>query len=102
MIGECPNPIPDCKYAERGGCFSDQDHIVPKRLGETTLAAVYIDLPENKQQLCRRLHDIKTHEGDQPLPDDETMRVAIRTAQEVGEIALSKRKRKAIFGRIRV
>lgn len=98
MIGECPNPRPDCPYAAREGCFSDTDHIVPKRLAKTTLAAVYVELPANKQQICRREHDEKTRNGDEPLPSRETMRTAIEIAQELGQIALSKRKRKAIFG----
>ena len=98
MIGECPNPRADCPYAARGVCFSDTDHIVPKRLAETTLAAVYIDLPANKQQLCRWEHEQKTASGDEPLPAVEAMRDAVRTAHQLGEIALSKRKFKRIFG----
>lgn len=99
MIGECPNPRAECPYAAREGCFSDTDHIVPQRLGKTTLAAVYIDLPANKQQLCRWEHDQKTASGDEPLPERHVMRDAIQMAIELGEVALSKRKRKAIFGR---
>lgn len=100
MIGECPNPRPECPYAARGGCFSDTDHIVPKRLAETTLAAVFIELPSNKQQLCRWDHEQKTASGDEPLPERHVMREAIETAVQLGEIALSRRKHKAIFGRI--
>lgn len=98
MIGECPNPRADCPYAARKGCFSDTDHIVPKRLAKTTLAAVYVELPANKQQICRWEHEEKTANGDEPLPSRESMRTAIEIAQELGQIALSKRKRKAIFG----
>lgn len=99
MRGECPDPIPECRYAERGGCFSDTDHIVPQRLATTALAAIYIDLPVNKQQLCRRIHDQKTAEGDEPLPDVEVMRKEIQLAHALGEIALSRRKMKAVYGR---
>ena len=101
MIGECPNPRAECPYAAREGCFSDTDHIVPRRLAETTLAAVYIDLPANKQQLCRWDHDQKTRNGDEPLPERAEMIEAIETAVTLGQIALSRRKRKAIFGRNR-
>lgn len=99
MKGECPNPDPTCKWAERGGCFSDTDHIVPRRLATTALSAAYIDLQENKQQLCRREHEDKTAAGDEPLPDTETMRQAIVKAQALGELALGRRKMKAVYGR---
>ncbi len=101
MIGECPNPRAECPYAAREGCFSDTDHIVPQRLGTNALAATYIGLPVNKQQLCRWEHDQKTRNGDEPLPEREEMIEAIETAVALGQIALSRRKRKAIFGRNR-
>ncbi len=90
MRSECPEPRPDCKYAPH--CFADQDHIVPRRLGSTVLARIYIDLPVNKQQLCRRLHDIKTAEGDSPLPENADMIDAI----EASGIYISAAKRKVI------
>jgi hypothetical protein len=98
MLGECPNPQPFCKYADRG-CFSDTDHIVPQRLATTALNAAYIDLPENKQQLCRREHDTKTRAGDEPLPDVETMREAVVRAHAVGAIAMGRRRMKSVYGR---
>lgn len=99
MRGECPSPDPDCKYAERGGCFSDTDHIVPRRLAQCGLSAIFIELQSNKQQLCRREHEEKTAQGDEPLPDRETMREAVLQAQAMGEIALGRRKMKQAFGR---
>lgn len=99
MRGECPSPQAECKWAERGGCFSDTDHIVPRRLATTALAATYIELQANKQQLCRREHEEKTAAGDEPLPDVETMRQAIVRAQAMGEVALGRRKMKAVYGR---
>jgi hypothetical protein len=98
MLGECPSPKPDCKYAERG-CFSDTDHIVPRRLATTALSATYIELQANKQQLCRREHEEKTAQGDEPLPEIAEMREAIVLAHAMGEIALSRRKMKAVYGR---
>lgn len=99
MRGECPDPVPWCKYAERGGCFSDTDHIVPRRLATTALTSIFIELQSNKQQLCRREHEEKTTRGDEPLPDRETMRQEVVRAQAMGEIALGRNKMKQIFGR---
>lgn len=99
MRGECPDPVPWCKYAERGGCFSDTDHIVPRRLATTALTLIFIELQSNKQQLCRREHEEKTAQGDEPLPDRETMRQEVVRAQAMGEIALGRNKMKQIFGR---
>lgn len=99
MITECPNPQPDCKYFERG-CFSDTDHIVPRRLATTVLSSIYIiDLPSNREQLCRKIHEEKTARGDEPLPSVEEMREALVIAQSLGEIVLSKRKMKAAYGK---
>lgn len=65
-IGECPNSTPECKYFPN--CFSDVDHVVPRRLmneaGATAMLGVYINHPVNKQQMCRREHDEKTHTED--------------------------------------
>lgn len=99
MRGECPNPKPECRYNQLGGCFSDTDHIVPRRLATTALNGVYIELPDNKQQICRDEHDQKTFEGDEPLPDVQTMRDAIFAAQSLGVVSLSRRKMKAVYGR---
>lgn len=97
--GECPTPRPECPYVNReGGCFSDLDHIVPQRLGRTALAAIYINLPSNKQQLCRWLHEQKTAEGDEPLPPKEVMFMEVAAAQLRGEISLSNRKLRKVFG----
>ena len=58
MKGECPSPQPDCKYAERGGCFSDTHHLFyPKRAYKTEVEQEFRELPENKVQICRREHD---------------------------------------------
>lgn len=99
MLGECPAPQEGCKYAELRGCFSDTDHIVPRRLATTALSGTYIELQANKQQLCRREHDEKTAAGDEPLPEVAEMREAIVLAHAMGEISMGRRKMKAVYGR---
>lgn len=107
-IESCPTPREDCpwftrptpshlKKTQEHGCRSDLDHIVPRRLGTTALAGIYIEKhPENKQQLCRWEHDKKTLEGDAPLPDTEYMEQAIQEAEAEGLIHLSKKQRKRL------
>lgn len=93
MKTECPNPRPDCKYYDKG-CFSDTDHIVPRRLGKCALSKAYINLPENKQQMCRSEHDEKSKQGDEPLPTRTEMRQAVLAAHILGTIQLSNGNRK--------
>lgn len=58
MRGECPNPQPDCRYAELGGCFSDTHHLFyPRRDYRRPTERDFRELPENKEQLCRAEHD---------------------------------------------
>lgn len=95
MKTECPNRNPGCKYYEKG-CFADTDHIVPRRLGGCALSRTYIELPDNKQQLCRAEHERKSRSGDAPLPSREHMREAIFAAEALGTIRLSKNKRRKI------
>lgn len=86
------------RYGQENGCFSDLDHIVPRRLGTTALSQFYItQVPENKQQLCRAEHDMKTQLGDAPLPSEEYMRGAIVAAEALGEVALSQTQRRKIY-----
>lgn len=103
--GECPFANEQCKYWDRKtpgplrktqehGCYSDLDHIVPQRLGYTALNSTYIQLAVNKQQLCRRLHDEKTANGDEPLPPEEDMISAVRDAEANGEIIVNKQLRR--------
>lgn len=106
-IRPCPKPSPDCPYFDRKapsplrgkqehGCFEDKDHIVPQRLGTTALAKAYIDLPENKQQMCRWEHEKKTARGDEPLPSEEYMFNRVADAAMRGAIQLSKTKREKL------
>lgn len=57
MRGECPNPRPDCRYAQEG-CFSDTHHIFyPRRDYRTPVEKAFRLLPENKVELCRVEHE---------------------------------------------
>lgn len=71
MKGECPNPRPDCKYAELGGCFSDTHHLFfPRRNYTSKVDREFRELPINKEQLCRAEHDER--HATEPLPDKPT------------------------------
>lgn len=100
-IEGCPNPQPDCKYAPE--CFSDNDHIIPQRLGTTALRRTYLELPQFQQQLCRRLHDERNARhaaGDTsdipPFPTDNVMRAVILDAVEDGVVSLSRTKERKL------
>lgn len=98
----CPwfNRPPRVKGAENG-CFADTDHIVPQRLATTALASLYIHSPENKQQICRSEHDEKTAEGDEPLPDRQTMLSRVMAQMASGELVVSRTiKRRIMKGKI--
>lgn len=100
-IEKCPNPQPDCKYAPE--CFSDNDHLIPQRLGTTALRRTYLELPEFQQQVCRRLHDERNARHDRgdlsdipEFPTDNQMRARILDAVEDGEVSLSRSKEKKL------
>lgn len=101
-IEACPTPSEDCPYFDRRppgklkrtqhhGCYSDMDHIVPRRLakrkGSTPLERQYVAHPVNHQQLCRWEHDEKTWAGDEPMPTREEMlgAMALYKAEEAQE-----------------
>ena len=100
MRGACPNPNREgCPIAElRGGCFSDTDHLYPKRLGDTALSETFIELDINKLQRCRWEHQEKTLEETDELPREDFMRNCIRHAIDRGEITLSNNRMRRIFG----
>lgn len=97
MLGECPYVNEGCRWYGReprikgadNGCFSDTDHIVPRRLATTALSKLFIESPENKQQLCRAEHDEKTALGDEPLPSREVMVDSLTRQYEVGVLKVS-------------
>lgn len=97
--GECPNPRPECPYAElQGGCFSDEHHLFYPRVDyRDIIGSEFRELPENKEQICRWDHDER--HATEPIPDRpsrEEMLGAIVTAMANGEIYLSKTKRKKL------
>lgn len=94
-IEDCPNPQPDCKYAPE--CFSDNDHLIPRRLGDTALKRAYLNLPQFQEQICRRIHDERNarhYRGDTSdipeFPSDNIMRAVILDAVEREEVSLSR------------
>lgn len=81
----CPDPQADCKYAAlEGGCFSDEHHLYwPKRAYCGKIAVEFRELPENKKQLCRRVHDEIHATFDAPFrPDRDTMLLAIQKSRQ--------------------
>lgn len=99
MLSDCPNPQPDCKYAPN--CFADTDHIVPRYLanqaGATAMLGIYINHPVNKQQMCRREHDEKTHTEDRFAVAPSDYEMAVRVSEHP---ALLSRTHKKIIQRI--
>ena len=100
-IEQCPNPKPDCKYAPE--CFSDNDHLIPQRLGETALKRAYLNLPQFQEQVCRQEHDERNarhNAGDlsdiPPFPSDNQMRAAILDAVESGDMSISRTQEKRL------
>lgn len=100
----CPITREDCLWFNRpsrvkgveNGCFSDLDHIVPQRLANTALASLYIYSPENKQQICRAEHDEKTAQGDEPLPDRESMLRSVMAQVATGDLSVSRQARRRL------
>ena len=100
-IEACPDPQPDCKYAP--DCFSDNDHLIPQRLGETFLQKTYLNLPEFQVQICRRLHEERNARHDAgdtsdipPFPSENQMRATILDAAEIGHVALGATKERKL------
>lgn len=91
----CPlyglEPPEKLSRTQEHGCYSDLDHIVPRRLAKTAIAAVYINRPDNKQQLCRNEHNDKSAKGDEPLPEREFMVETIIADYMTRRIHLSRR-----------
>ena len=96
-IEKCPMANAGCKWYGRPtpkqlegeqdhGCFSDTDHILPKKLASSAMERRFLELPENKQQICRRIHDEKTHNEwiDPPeLPDRAFIVEALKKARRM-------------------
>lgn len=77
MKEDCPNPQEDCKYYP--ACFADQHHIYGRAKNHVgKIARKFAELPQNKEQLCRIVHEeLHATEGVLPLPDVGEMQEAI-------------------------
>lgn len=87
MKTPCPSPNKEgCAYAERGKCYADTDHIIPRFMskGAPALLRNYIRTPQNQQQICRFEHDQKTMQDfitPPEIPSDRFMIDAIIQAR---------------------
>lgn len=107
-ITSCPNPSPECRYYNRQppeqlkgeqkhGCRADKSHKHAQKLASTALEEVFINLPENTRQECRREHEQYDRKGTLPLPERDVMYQAILDALQAGRLTLSKTKRKKVL-----
>ena len=105
----CPKANTDCKYydkppvveGESSGCYSDRDHIYPKRIGKTAIEKAFSNLTENVEQRCRREHEERNARHDQgdtsdipEFPSPEIMREAIALSKRLqyeGDIEVPRR-----------
>lgn len=89
MKRECPEPErPGCPYSPY--CYSDQHHLYfPARDYRTPLEKRFRELPDNKEQLCRFLHDLAHFEEAPEKPTREEMHrfIAGMAIEETGNDA---------------
>lgn len=78
MRGECLNENPDCPFYYEG-CYTDTHHLFyPRRDYRTRVEKEFRELPENKEQLCRAVHNERhAMEGPPQKPSREEMLGAI-------------------------
>jgi hypothetical protein len=58
------NPTPDCPMY--GNCYTDTHHTYyPKRLYQDSISKIFRNLPENKVEICRNLHN-EIHQTESP------------------------------------
>lgn len=90
------NPTPDCKYYESGRCREDTDHFYyPANQYTTPVERRFRDLPENKREICRTLHEERhATELPPPKPDLEVMEDALVASG----VFLSIRVRRLLYG----
>lgn len=100
-IKPCPHPQEGCPYfnhepppqlkGQEHGCYSDVDHLVPKRFKKLGwLVGLYIETPTNKVQTCRWWHEDKTErETTNLIPPTEFMVESVLHAYDSGAIALN-------------
>lgn len=77
-LGQCPRAnAPDCPYRSQVGCESNKHHQYwPRRDYKTSLEKEFRELPENKEQICKWLHQL-IHENSEP-PEKPNVQDMIR------------------------
>lgn len=99
----CPDPngTPDCPlFYSPGSCRTNIHHeFFPANDYKTPLERAFRDLPENKSEMCLRLHR-EVHSTEQPpdKPSGEVMLEAITRNVEEGNLVLSATRRRKIYG----
>lgn len=80
----CPFESSDCKYFNSStGCFQDTHHLMyPRADYRSRVEKEFRDLPENKVDICRQMHD-ECHAFDEiPVkPSMDVMRHAINESR---------------------
>lgn len=86
------NPTEDCKYYP--DCYEDVHHLYyPANEYKGTVEKTFRDLDENKQRLCRELHELRHLTEEPPVkPSREVMVHTIRSS----DVYISSRLRKAL------
>ena len=98
------DPQTPCPLRESArGCFEDVHHREYPRATYQALGAVamaFRELPENKDQRCRNLHNIEHAVAEPPTPPArELMLLAIEEALNTDQVSYSKTKMRKIFGK---
>lgn len=82
MKSECPFANDGCRYAP--DCYADTDHYYwPGYDYKTRVERDFRELPENKDQLCRDLHD-QRHATEEP-PDKPTRDFMVQALKRAGQ-----------------
>lgn len=83
MKTPCNENRESCPY-QYSGCFEDTHHLMwPKRDYKTPVERRYRELPENKVQLCRDLHDLEHYQEPPEKPSREEMLGALSIREGV-------------------
>lgn len=83
------DPNRECRIRDTIGCFEDIDHEYwPSRQYRTPLEKEFRELPENKRQICRDLHN-ERHATESP-PEKPSRREMISAVQQsMASLAIS-------------
>ena len=86
---ECPNASPECKYWEsKHGCRTNIHHeYYPARDYKTPVEKEFVELPQNKTEMCMAEHD-ERHNTERPpvKPSRDEMLLAIQGIRHVTRI----------------